>query len=269
VVKAVGPEVTLFEPGDAVYYAGSIVRPGCNSEFHLVDERIVGRKPANLGFAEAAALPLTTITAWEGMFDRMGISRIGADAGKTLLIVAGAGGVGSIAIQLAKKLAGLTVIATASRPESVAWVRALGADQVIDHNKELAPQLEALRMKEVDYIFCLNNTDRWLPAFAPIIKPLGKICAIVSALKPVDLTPLMGKSTTIAWEYMFTRSTFQTPDMIEQHNLLDVTAALVEAEVLKTTLSANLGKISAANLKRAHKLIEGGHTLGKIVLEGF
>jgi alcohol dehydrogenase len=161
------------------------------------------------------------------------------------------------------------VIATASRPESVAWVRDLGADHVIDHGKDLAPQLEALGVKEVDYIFCLNNTDRWLPAFAPIIKPLGKICAIVSALKPVDLTPLMGKSTTIAWEFMFTRSTFHTPDMIEQHNLLDETAALMEAGTLKTTLTTNLGKINAANLKRAHKLIEGGHTLGKIVLEGF
>ena len=269
VVKAIGPQVTLFKPGDAVYYAGSIVRPGGNSEFHLVDERIVGRKPTNLGFAEAAALPLTTITAWEGMFDRMGISRTGADAGKTLLIIAGAGGVGSIAIQLAKKLARLTVIATASRPESVAWVRGLGADHVIDHARDLAPQLEALGTKEVDYIFCLNSTERWLPALAPVIKPLGKICTIVSAQKPLDLTPLMGKSTTIAWEFMFTRSTFQTPDMIEQHKLLDETAALLEAGTLKTTLTANLGKINAANLKRAHKLVEGGHTLGKIVLEGF
>ena len=269
VVKAIGPQVTLFKPGDAVYYAGSIVRPGGNSEFHLVDERIVGRKPTNLGFAEAAALPLTTITAWEGMFDRMGISRTGADAGKTLLIIAGAGGVGSIAIQLAKKLARLTVIATASRPESVAWVRGLGADHVIDHARDLAPQLEALGTKEVDYIFCLNSTERWLPALAPVIKPLGKICTIVSAQKPLDLTPLMGKSTTIAWEFMFTRSTFQTPDMIEQHKLLDETAALLEAGTLKTTLTTHLGKINAANLKRAHKLLEGGHTLGKIVLEGF
>ena len=269
VVKAVGSEVTLFQPGDEVYYAGSIVRPGGNCEFHLVDERIAGRKPANLGFAEAAALPLTTITAWEGLFDRMGISRSGADAGKTLLIIAGAGGVGSIAIQLAKKLAGLSVIATASRPESVAWVRELGADQVIDHSRDLPPQLEALGIKEVDYIFCLNNTERWLPVFAPVIKPLGKICTIVSALNPIDLTPLMGKSTTLAWEFMFTRSTFQTPDMIEQHHLLDATAALIEAGVLRTTLSTNLGKINAANLKRAHKLIEAGHTLGKIVLEGF
>jgi len=269
VVKSAGPQVTLFKPGDAVYYAGSILRPGGNCEFHLVDERIVGRKPANLGFAEAAALPLTTITAWEGMFDRMGISRAGADAGKALLVIGGAGGVGSIAIQLAKKLAGLSVVATASRPESAAWVRALGADQVIDHNKELAPQLEALGMKEVDYIFCLNSTDRWLPALAPVIKPLGKICTIVSAQKPLDLTPLMGKSTTIAWEFMFTRSSFQTPDMIEQHNLLNETAARIEAGALKTTLSANLGKINAANLKYAHRLIEAGHTLGKIVLEGF
>lgn len=269
VVKTIGPQVTLFKPGDPVYYAGSILRPGGNSEFHLVDERIVGRKPTNLGFAEAAALPLTTITAWEGMFDRMGISRTGADAGRTLLIIAGAGGVGSIAIQLAKQLARLSVIATASRPQSAAWVRALGADHVIDHAKDLAPQLEALGAKEVDYIFCLNNTDRWLPALGPVIKPLGKICTIVSAQKPLDLTPLMGKSTTIAWEFMFTRSSFQTPDMIEQHRLLNATAALLEAGTLKTTLTANLGKINAANLKRAHKLVEGGHTLGKIVLEGF
>ncbi len=269
VVKSLGPQASLFKPGDAVYYAGSIIRPGGNSEFHLVDERIVGRKPASLGFAEAAALPLTTITAWEGMFERMGISRTGAHAGKTLLIIAGAGGVGSIAIQLAKKLAGLHVIATASRPESKIWVSALGADHVIDHAKELAPQLEALGTKEVDYIFCLNNTDRWFPAFAPIIKPLGRMCTIVSAQKPVDLTPLMGKSASLSWEFMFTRSTYQTPDMIEQHKLLDQTAAMIEAGVLKTTLTTHLGKINAANVKQAHRLLEGGHTLGKIVLEGF
>jgi len=269
VVKAVGPECSLFKPGDAVYYAGSSMRAGCTSEFHLVDERIVGRKPANLGFAEAAALPLTTITAWEGMFDRLGISKTGAHAGKTLLIIAAAGGVGSIAIQLAKKLARLKVIATASRPESVAWVRALGADECIDHNRDLAPQLEALGLKEVDYIFCLNSTDRWFPAFAPIIKPQGKICTIVSAQKPVDLTPLVSKSITLAWELMFTRANYATPDMIEQHHLLNETAALIEAGTLKTTLTVNLGRINAANLRRAHKMIEAGHTLGKIVLEGF
>ena len=269
IVKAVGTGASLFKPGDEVYYAGSITRPGCNSEFHLVDERIVGHKPASLSFAEAAALPLTTITAWEGMFDRMQISQTGAHAQQTLLIIAGAGGVGSIAIQLAKTLAGLTVIATASRPESEARVRALGADHVIDHSKDLAPQLQALGIKEVDYVFCLHNTDLWLPAIGPVIKPLGKICTIVSAQKPLDLTPLMGKSTTIAWEFMFTRSSYQTPDMIEQHHLLNTTASLIDAGRLKTTLTANLGTINAANLKRAHKMIEGGHTLGKIVLEGF
>jgi NADPH:quinone reductase len=269
VVKAAGPDATLFKPGDAVYYAGSIQRPGGNSEFHLVDERIVGRKPGNLDFAEAAALPLTTLTAWEGMFDRMGISKSGGDKGKTLLIIAGAGGVGSIAIQLAKKLARLSVVATASRLASGEWVRNLGADHVIDHAKDLAPQLAAADVKEVDYIFCLNNTDRWFPAFAPIIKAQGKICCIVSALKPVDLTPLMGKSTTLTWEFMFTRSSFKTPDMIEQHNLLNETAALVEKGALKTTVATNLGKINAANLKRAHKMLEEGHSMGKIVLEGF
>ncbi|MFH1605506.1 MAG: zinc-binding alcohol dehydrogenase family protein [Pseudomonadota bacterium] len=269
VVASAGAECTLFKIGDAVYYAGSSIRPGCNSEFHLVDERIVGRKPANLTFAEAAALPLTTITAWEGMFDRMGISKSGEHAGKSLLIIAGAGGVGSIAIQLAKKLAKLTVVATASRPESAAWVRAHGADEVIDHNQDLAAQLEALGLKEVDYIFCLNNTDRWFPAFAPIIKPQGKICVIVSAQAPVNLTTLMGKSVTLSCELMFTRYTYQTADMIEQHKLLNETAALIEAGTLKTTLTTNLGRIDAANLKRAHKMIEGGHTLGKIVLEGF
>ena len=269
VVKAAGPEASLFKPGDAVYYAGSMARPGCNSEFHLVDERIVGRKPANLDFAQAAALPLTTITAWEGLFDRLAISKTGAHAGRTLLIIGAAGGVGSIAIQLAKKLAGLTVIATASRPESIAWVRSLGADHVVDHSKDLAPQLATLGTKEVDYIFCLNNTDAWFPAFAPLIKPQGAVCSIVSTLKPVDLAPLMGKCATFAWEAMFTRSGFKTPDMIEQHNLLDATAALIDAGTLKTTVASNLGKINAANLKRAHKLLEGGHTLGKIVLEGF
>ena len=269
VVKAAGAQCSLFKPGDAVYYAGSVVRPGCNSEFHLVDERIVGRKPVNLSFAEAAALPLTTITAWEGLFDRLGISKTGADAGKSLLIIAGAGGVGSIAIQLAKKLARLKVIATASRPESLAWVRAFGTDEVIDHSGDLAPQLDTLGMKEVDYIFCLNSTDRWFPAFAPIIKPQGRICTIVSAQKPVDLGSLSAKSVTIACELMFTRYTYQTEDMIEQHKLLNETAALVEAGTLRTTVTSNLGKINAANLKRAHKLIEGGHTLGKIVLEGF
>ncbi len=269
VVKAVGPDATLFRPGDAVYYAGSRTRPGCDSELHLVDERIAGRKPRSLGFAEAAALPLTTLTAWEALFDRLGISRTGADAGRAVLIIGGAGGVGSIAIQLAKRLARLTVVATASRPESAKWVRGLGADEVIDHTQDLAAQLGALGRPDVDYILCLNSTDHHFPAFAPLIKPQGKICAIVGTQKPVDLAPLMAKSVTFAWELMFTRPMFQTADMRAQHDLLDEAAGLIEAGVLATTVTTRLGAINAANLRRAHALLEGGHVIGKIVLEGF
>ena len=269
VVKAAGPEATLFKPGDAVYYAGSRTRPGGNSELHLVDERIVGRKPRTLGFAEAAALPLTTLTAWEGLFDRLGISKTGGDAGRAVLIIGGAGGVGSIAIQLARRLARLRVIATASRPESDKWVRELGADEVIDHTRDLAAQLKALGRPEVEYILCCNSTDRHFPAFAPIIAPQGKICAIVGTQKPVDLAPLMQKSVTFAWELMFTRPMFQTADMIVQHQILDEAATLVEAGTLKSTAATRLAPINAANLKKAHALLEDGHVVGKIVLEGF
>jgi len=269
VVKAVGPDVTLFRPRDAVYYAGSRTRPGGNSELHLVDERIVGRKPRNLGFAEAAALPLTTLTAWEALFDRLAISRTGRDGGKSVLIIGGAGGVGSIAIQLAKRLARLRVIATASRAESIAWVRKLGADEVIDHTKDLLSQLTALGRGDVDYILCCNSTDHHFPAFASIIAPQGKICAIVGTQKPVDLGPLMQKSVTFAWELMFTRPMFQTTDMIVQHQILDEAASLIEAGTLTTTASTRLSPINAANLKKAHAMLEGGHVVGKIVLEGF
>jgi zinc-binding alcohol dehydrogenase family protein len=269
VVKAVGPDATLFKPGDAVYYAGSRTRPGGNSELHLVDERIAGRKPRSLRFAEAAALPLTTLTAWEALFDRMGVSKTGAHAGRTVLVIGGAGGVGSIAIQLAKRVARLRVIATASRPESSAWTRDLGADEVVDHTKDLAPQLAALAQPDVDYILCCNSTDAHFPAFAGIIAPQGKICSIVATQKPVDLAPLMQKSVTFAWELMFTRPTFQTPDMQLQHQILDEAAALVEQDTLKTTVATRLGPINAANLKQAHAQLEGGHVVGKIVLEGF
>jgi NADPH:quinone reductase len=269
VVKAVGPDVTLFKPGDTVYYAGSRTRPGGNSERHLVDERIVGRKPRSLRFAEAAALPLTTLTAWEALFERMGISKTGAHGGRTVLVIGGAGGVGSIAIQLARRLARLRVIATASRPESSAWARELGADAVIDHTKDLAGQLADLGRPDVDYILCCNSTDAHFPAFAGIIAPQGKICSIVSTQKPVDLAPLMQKSVTFAWELMFTRPTFQTADMQLQHQILDEAAALVEADTLKTTVATRLSPINAANLRRAHAQLEGGHVVGKIVLEGF
>ena len=260
-VKAAGPECTLFKPGDAVYYAGSVVRQGTNSELHLVDERIVGRKPANLSFAQAAALPLTTLTAWELMFERMGISRAGAGSGARLLVLGGAGGVGSIAIQLAKKLAHLHVTATASRPESIAWVRELGADEVIDHSRPIEG--------EFDFVLCLTATDSYWKQFPVITKPQGKIGLIVRTVKPVDLHILHDKSITVCLEGMFTRSTFQTADMEAQHRLLDEAAGLVEAGVLRHTMKENLGRVCAEHLKRAHQRLEGGHAIGKVVLEGF
>jgi len=260
-VKSVGPECKLFKPGDAVYYAGSVVRQGTNSEYHLVDERIVGRKPANLSFAEAAALPLTTLTAWELMFDRMGISKAGAHAGKSVLILGGAGGVGSIAIQLAKKLAKLKVTASASRPESIQWCRDLGADDTVDHTRAIEG--------EYDYVLCFSSSDAYWPSFPKITRPQGKVGLIVRTLKPVDLSILHDKSITICLEGMFTRSTFQTPDIEAQHALLDEAAGLVEAGILKGTMTQNLGKIDAANLRRAHKMLEEGHVTGKLVLEGW
>lgn len=269
VVAAAGPQARLFRPGDKVYYAGSNQRPGANSQLHLVDERIVGRMPGNLSYAEAAALPLTTITAWEAMFERMGISKSGADAGKRLLILGGAGGVGSIAIQLAKKLARLEVVASASRPDSVAWVKTLGADAVVDHTRALPEQMAALGAPEAHYVLCCNNTDAVFPALPRLIAPQGRICSIVRTAKPVDLAPLQEKSLTFAWEGMFTRSTFQTPDMQAQHDLLEDAAGLIEAGVLATTLRENLGRIRAAQLKQAHQRIEQGHMIGKLVLEGF
>jgi zinc-binding alcohol dehydrogenase family protein len=269
VVVAAGPQAQLFKPGEKVYYAGSNQRPGANSELHLVDERIVGPKPINLSFAEAAALPLTTITAWEAMFERMGISKSGADTGKHLLILGGAGGVGSIAIQLAKKLARLKVIASASRPDSIAWVRALGADAVVDHTKPLPEQMAALGLPEADYIFCCNNTEQVFPVLCRLIAPQGRICSIVRMARPVELSLLQEKSVSFSWEGMFTRSTFQTPDMEAQHGLLEDAAGLLESGVLVTTLRQSLGKICAASLKQAHQRIEQGHMVGKLVLEGF
>ena len=269
VVREVGAGVQLFKVGDEVYYAGSVQKRGANSEYHVVDERIVGHKPRKLGFAAAAALPLTTMTAWEGLFDRLGVARSGGDRGKAVLIIGGAGGVGSIAIQLAKKLAGLRVIATASRPESSQWVQELGADAVIDHTGDLAAQLRALGDAEADYIFCLADATSYFPRFAPIIRPQGKICLIVSMTEPVQLTALMQKNVSVHWEYMFTRSLFQTPDMQRQHEILEEAAALIDDGTLRTTLAESLGAINAANLRRAHQMLERGRTIGKLVLEGF
>lgn len=269
VVAAVGPQTQWFKPGDKVYYAGSILRPGSNSQLHLVDERIVGHMPSNLSFAEAAALPLTTITAWEAMFDRMGVSKSGADAGKRLLVLGGAGGVGSIAIQLAKKLARLKIIASASRPESIAWVKKLGANGTVDHTKPLPEQLVALGVPEADYIFCCNNTEQVFALLPRMIVPQGRVCSIVRMAGPVDLSLLQEKSVSFSWEGMFTRSTFQTPDMEAQHDLLEDAAGMLESGALVTTFAENLGRICAANLKQAHQRIEQGHMIGKLVLEGF
>ncbi|GAA4725343.1 zinc-binding alcohol dehydrogenase family protein [Brevibacillus fulvus] len=270
VVEQVGADCTLFQPGDEVYYAGSLIRQGGNSEFHLVDERIVGKKPASLDFAASAALPLTSITAWEGLFERLGISATDKDdnAGKTLLIVGAAGGVGSIASQLAK-FAGLTVIGTASRSESAEWAKGMGADYIISHYQDFVPQLKQLGLAQVDYIFCLNSTERHWKNMAEAIAPQGKICSIVETDEQLDLTLLKNKSATFAWEFMFTRSMFQTPDMIEQHNLLNEVAKLIDSGIIRSTMTKKLEPINAANLRKAHAMLETGRTVGKIVLENF
>ena len=265
VVEAIGPAVSLFKPGDRVYYAGDITRPGSNSEYQLVDERIVGRAPASLSNAEAAALPLTAITAWEGLFDRLRINR-DEGAAKTLLIIGGAGGVGSIAIQLAKQLTMVTVIATASRPETREWCLSLGADYVVDH-RELINSMHAAGHEQVDYIFCLNNTDQHWLSLCDLVKPQGIICSIVETKQPVDLNGLKNKSASFVWELMFTRSMFQTDDMIEQHHLLNEVSGLIDAGKIKTTVTNVLSPINAENLRRAHAQLESGTTIGKVVLE--
>ncbi|HWU68368.1 MAG TPA: zinc-binding alcohol dehydrogenase family protein [Stenotrophobium sp.] len=269
VVEAVGPEVTLFRPGNEVYYAGDITRAGSNSEYQLVDERIVGHKPRKLSFAQAAALPLTALTAWESLFDRLRVSRTGQDRGKRLLVIGGAGGVGSIAIQLAKRVARLTVIATASRPETVAWCKDMGADEVIDHRGDLAGQLRAQGVDGVEYLFCCNDTDQHFPAFAQVVLPQGTVCAIVDCAHPHDLTALKAKSIGFVWESMFTRSRFGTPDMAEQHKILNRVADLVDIGDIRSTLNDVLGRIDAATLRHAHALVESGRSIGKLVLEGF
>jgi zinc-binding alcohol dehydrogenase family protein len=267
VVAATGADAALFKPGDEVWYAGSIVRPGTNAEFHLVDERIVGRKPKTLSFAEAAALPLTSITAWEMLFDRFAIAR-GGGRGRSLLLVGGAGGVGSIAIQLARRLTDLTIVATASRPETAAWCRELGAHHVIDHTQSFAAQLKAVGIATVDHVFGITHSDDHFDQIVEVIAPQGKF-GLIDDPKPFEFAKLKRKSASLHWEAMFTRSMFETPDMIAQHELLNEVAAMVEAGAIRTTLGENLGRIDAANLRRAHAMIESGRTRGKIVLEGF
>lgn len=266
-VVATGSEASLFKTGDQVFYAGNIARPGSNSEFQIVDERIVGRKPVSLSNAEAAALPLTAITAWEGLFDRLQIARDKQTKPKNLLVIGGAGGVGSIAIQLAKALTNVNVIATASRPESIAWCQSLGADLVVDHSASLVEQIRAQDIHYVDYIFCLNNTDQHWPTMAELIKPQGHICSIVELAGQVDLNLLKNKSVSFSWELMFTRSLFETDDIVEQHHLLNRVAQLIDDGSIKTTLNQVLSPINAENLRTAHAQLESGRTVGKIVLE--
>jgi zinc-binding alcohol dehydrogenase family protein len=267
-VEAVGPDVTLFKAGDDVFYAGSILRQGTNSQFHLVDERIVGRKPKSLSFAQAAALPLTSITAWELLFDRLGAVPGKSVDPRTLLIIGGAGGVGSILIQLARRLTGLTVLATASRPESVKWCLDLGAHAVVDHTRPMKEQIEKLKFPPVALIASLTNTEQHYKGLAEIIAPQGKY-GLIDDPQEFNVSAFKGKAVSVHWESMFTRSSFQTPDMIGQHALLNDVADLLDKGVLRTTLDQTFGTINAANLKRAHALLESGTSRGKIVLEGW
>jgi len=268
VVEAVGPDCTLFRPGDAVMYAGVLDRPGSNAELQLVDERIVGHKPASLDHAAASSLPLTALTAYEMLFDRMRIPRDGESAGNVLLVIGGAGGVPSIAIQLARVLTQVTVVATASRPESAAWVRECGAHHVVDHSQPLPPQMESLSAGPCPWIFSTHtDTARWAE-MAQILAPQGSI-GLIDDPEPVDLRLLKFKSAAVHWEAMFTRPMFRTKDMVRQHEILDEIAALVDAGRLRATTARDYGRINAANLRRAHAAIETGRAVGKIVLSGF
>ncbi|MCB5208180.1 zinc-binding alcohol dehydrogenase family protein [Methylovorus mays] len=269
VVRAVGPAVSLFKPGDRVWYAGAINRPGSNSELQLVDERIVGHMPATLDFAAAASLPLTSITAWELLFDRLQIERGGQGYGQSLLVIGAAGGVGSILVQLARRLTGLTVMATASRPESQAWIRNLGAHHVIDHHAPLAPQLAEIGLPAPDYVVSLTHTESYFDQIAEVIAPQGKFGLIDDPAAPLDVIKLKRKSVSLHWELMFTRALYATADMQAQHHILTEVASLVDSGVLRPTVAENFGRITAENLRRAHALLESGQARGKIVLEGF
>lgn len=267
VVRAVGEHVTLFKPGEQVMYAGTLLRPGTNSELHLVDERITGRMPQNLGFEEAAALPLTSLTAWELLFDRLQVEQDAGQSG-TLLIVGAGGGVGSIMVQLARKLTGLVVVGTASRDRTQEWVRELGAHHVIDHSRPLAEQLADVGIGHARYVASLTHSDQHLPQIVEALAPQGKL-GMIDDPETFDVLQLKRKSISLHWEFMYTRSMFQTADMIEQHHILNRIADLVERGEIRTTMAERFGTINAANLRRAHQLLESGKSCGKIVLSGF
>lgn len=265
-VVETGPQASFFRPGDAVFYAGSIERQGTNAEFHAVDERIVGRKPATLDWAEAAALPLTAITAWEMLFDRLEIERPVPGAAPAVLIIGAAGGVGSIAVQLARRRTGLTVIGTASRPESRAWVEAMGAHHVLDHTRPLAPQVAELGLGAPGCVFSTTHTESHIADAAELLAPQGRF-GYIDDVAAIDPAAFKGKSLSLRFESMFTRPVFETADMVAQHQLLTEVAHLVDSGELRTTLAERMSPINAANLRRAHQLLEAGWTQGKIVLE--
>jgi len=269
VVTEIGGETSLFKVGDEVYYAGDITRQGCNSEYHIVDERVVGLKPKSLTFDESAAMPLTTITAWEALFERLSIKKDPvANKGKSVLIIGGAGGVGSIATQIAKNVAGLNVIATASRDTSKKWCLSMGASEIINHHNSFKKEFESKNISEVDYILCFNSMELHIQNMADVIKPQGKICTIVETPnnEPININLFQGKSVGILWELMFTRTLFQTEDMIEQNRLLNEVSVLLDKGVLVTTLTKSLKGLNAKNFKEAHKSLESGNTIGKIVV---
>lgn len=267
IVRAVGPDCTLFQPGDEIYYSGTMNRPGTNAELHLVDERIAGRKPDTLSFPHAAALPLTTLTAWELLFDRLRVPE-GTAASGNLLIIGAAGGVGSILIQLARRLTGFTILATASRPETQKWCLDLGAHSVIDHSKPMAEQLKKLGIPQVELIASLNATDKHYPGLVQFLAPEGKF-GLIDDPPSLDAVPLKRKAASLHWEFMFARPLFQTPSMPRQHEILNRVADLVDSGVIRTTFDHEIGTINAANLKKAHALIESGRSRGKVVLAGF
>jgi len=268
VVLATGSEVSLFKAGDEVFYAGSILRPGTNSELHLVDERLAGPKPRNLSFTQAAALPLTSITAWELLFDRLRIPLGRPQRAGSLLVIGAGGGVGSILVQLARRLTGVTVLASASRPETRQWVLERGAHHAVDHSKKLSEEVRALGFPNVEYIISLNQTGQHFDEIAELIAPQGRF-ALIDDPTPIDVARLKAKSASLHWESMFTRSSFETADMVEQHRILCQVSNLLEDGLLRTTLSHVAGAITAQNLRSAHATIESHRSIGKIVLEGF
>jgi len=266
VVKSVGENVSLFKPGDKVWYAGDITRSGSNAQFQLVDERIVGHMPSSLSYGEAAALPLTSITAWELLFDRLNLAK--NDDSKSILVIGAAGGVGSIMVQLLKQRTKLNIIASASRAETISWLEDLGADTIVNHRNPLSEEFAAKNLSEVNYVVSLNNTEQHLPEIEKVVKPQGQF-ALIDDPETLNIVPFKNKSVSVHWELMFTRSLFKTDDMQEQHVILNNVATMIDQGQIKTTVGEHLGKINAANLRKAHQHLESQTAKGKVVLEGF